>query len=51
LRQGRFRKALREAKGQAEVLRGENESLRAQVKSLQAPGAASTALAPPRNAA
>lgn len=35
LRQGRFRKALREAKGQIETLRGENESLRAQMRSTQ----------------
>jgi uncharacterized integral membrane protein len=51
LRQGRFRKALREAKGETEVLRGENKTLRAQVKALQAPNAPSTALAPPRSAA
>jgi uncharacterized integral membrane protein len=53
LRQGRFRKALRETRGQLEVLRGENESLRAQVKALQAPGNNSngaTAIVPTRAA-
>ncbi|WP_374545621.1 LapA family protein [Rhodoblastus sp.] len=50
LRQGRFRKALRDAKGQVETLRGENESLRAQVKALQAPANSSTAIVPTRAA-
>jgi uncharacterized integral membrane protein len=35
LRQGRYRKGLREAKGQIETLRGENESLRAQLRPAQ----------------
>jgi uncharacterized integral membrane protein len=50
LRQGRFRKALRETRGQVEVLRGENESLRAQVKALQAPANGATAIVPTRAA-
>jgi uncharacterized integral membrane protein len=50
LSQGRHRKALRDAKGQIEVLRGEKESLRTQVRA-QAPGSSSTALIPPRSAA
>ena len=48
LRQGRHRKALRDAKGKIEVLRGEKESLRAQIKASSQP---STALVPPRSAA
>jgi uncharacterized integral membrane protein len=51
MRQGRHRKALRDAKGQIEVLRGEKESLRAQIKASQASASTSTALVPPRSAA
>lgn len=51
LRQGRHRKALREAKGQLEQLRGDNENLRAQIKALQTPAGASTAIVAVRGAA
>jgi uncharacterized integral membrane protein len=51
LRQGRFRKAAREAKSEIEVLRGENESLRAQIKSLQIPQGSSNLIVPTRGAA
>jgi uncharacterized integral membrane protein len=50
LRHGRFRKAAREAKAQAEDLRGENAYLRDQVAALKTPSS-STALVPARNAA
>lgn len=51
LRQGRFRKAAREAKAQVEVMRGENESLRAQIKALQASNGSGNMIAPTRGAA
>jgi len=51
VRQGRFRKAARETKAQLEVLRGENESLRAQIKSLQFPQGSANLIVPTRGAA
>ncbi|WP_298428064.1 LapA family protein [Rhodoblastus sp.] len=50
LRQGRHRKALREARSQVEALRSENEALRSEVRALKSPGNGSTALAPVRAA-
>jgi uncharacterized integral membrane protein len=51
LRQGRFRKAARDTKAQMDVLRGENESLRAQIKALQSTDGPRNAIAPARGAA
>lgn len=51
LRQGRFRKALREAKAKIELLHGENESLRAQARAKQTSVGASAALTQTRGAA
>jgi uncharacterized integral membrane protein len=52
LRQGRSRKAARDARAKAEDLRGENEYLRNQVAALKAANSAqSTAVVPTRSAA
>ena len=54
LGQGRYRKAARGAKGVADKLRLENETLRAQVQTLKAAGSApatTTAVAPAQSAA
>ena len=51
LRQGRFRKGLRDARTQIEVLRDENDSLRKQARTQLPTGGTSTALTPTRGAA
>lgn len=51
LRQGRFRRAARESQAQVETLRGENDSLRVQVRALQSPNGSTNAVIPTRGAA